>query len=185
MCCLYNWFSLFRTYISLIHCKLGLPSTMQRVQSLMYFLCNNYNVITVVEYFIIDCHQSLSIAVGRNYSWVHNVEITFTKSILMHFKYSIYQNGSFIWLQKLLCPLFPSISHCLWCQADFMQHFFFSTLCEKCNLNIEYFSTLWWKWIRWLYECQQKCLRETCEREMWEWPVLPFSSFSFLLQPWD
>lgn len=48
----------------------------------------------------------------------------------------------------------------------------------KYNLNIEYFSTPWWKWIRWLHECQQKCLREICGREVWQWPVLPFSFLS-------
>lgn len=71
---------------------------MQTEQRLIYFSYNNHNMITIFEYFIIDCDQSLNITVDRNYSCVHNVEFTFTENIMMHFKWLIYQNGPFIWL---------------------------------------------------------------------------------------
>lgn len=74
----------FGHIFSLIHCTLGLPSTMQRMQRLIYFSYIDHNMITIFEYFIIDCHQSLNIAAGRNYSCVHNVQFTFTETILMH-----------------------------------------------------------------------------------------------------
>lgn len=53
----------FGHIFSSIHCKLGLPSMMQTEQRLIYFSYNNHNMITIFEYFIIDCDQSLNITV--------------------------------------------------------------------------------------------------------------------------
>lgn len=128
---------------------------MQRMQRLIYFSYIDHNMITIFEYFIIDCHQSLNIAAGRNYSCVHNVQFTFTETILMHLqvvnllKWSFYMtiNTTLPTLSlHLVLFLVPSRFHAAspppkgW---------------GKYNLNIEYFSTPRWKWISWLYECHK------------------------------
>lgn len=151
---------------------------MQRVQRLIYFSCINRNMITTFEYFIIDCHNhSISLLAGT-------IPVLIMCNLLSLKPFWCILSGQSIKTDLLYdykhysadaFPPSPAVSGA----KQVSRSIFFPPKCRgKYNLNIEYFSTPWWKWISWLYECQQECLRETCGREMWQWPVLPFSFLS-------
>lgn len=134
----------FGHIFSLIHCKLGLPS-MQRVQRLIYFSCINRNMITIFEYFIIDCHNhSISLLAGT-------IPVLIMCNLLSLKPFWCILSGQSIKMDLLYdykhysahaFPSSPAVSGA----KQVSRSIFFPPKCRgKYNLNIEYFSTPWWK----------------------------------------